>query len=106
MLVYLAVIQHLGVSTERCRSTHHDDPAPDQDVPEHQLRRGHLHPGVQPDGQPTGWVLWVSLLSPTWTLSGYEVTAQVVEETHDAARHMPRAVIWSSWSFVFLDTFT
>ena len=53
-------------------------------------------------GWPTGWAFCMSLLSPTWTLSGYDVAAHVAEETHDAARNVPRAMVWSSWSSVVL----
>src|SRR5882757_1709205 len=34
----------------------------------------------------TGWPFCMTFLSPTWTLSGYGVAAQVAEETHDACR--------------------
>jgi len=44
----------------------------------------------------------MTFLSPAWTLSGYDVAAHVAEETHDAARNVPRAIIWSSWCSVFL----
>src|SRR5258706_653930 len=53
-------------------------------------------------GWPTGWAFCMTFLSPTWTLSGYDVAAHVAEETHDAARNVPRAIIWSSWSSVLL----
>ena len=49
-------------------------------------------------GWPAGWAFCMALLSPTWTLSGYDVAAHVAEETYDAARNVPRAMIWSSWS--------
>jgi len=53
-------------------------------------------------GWTTGWAFWLSMLSPIWTLSGYDVAAHVAEETYDAARNVPRAIIWSSWSSVLL----
>jgi len=53
-------------------------------------------------GWPTGWVFCMALLSPTWTLSGYDVAMHVAEETYDAARNVPRAMVWSGWSSGFL----
>ena len=53
-------------------------------------------------GWPTGWAFCMTFLSPAWTLSGYDVAAHVAEETHGAARNVPRAIIWSSWSSVVL----
>lgn len=49
----------------------------------------------------------MSFLAATWTLSGYDVAAHVAEETHDASRTVPLAIIWSTWSstalgFVYL----
>jgi amino acid transporter len=44
----------------------------------------------------------MSFLSATWTLSGYDVAAHVAEETADAARTVPRAMIWSTWSSTVL----
>jgi len=52
-------------------------------------------------GWPTGGAFCMALLSPTWTLSGYHVAAHVAEETYDAARNVPRAMVWSSWSSGF-----
>ena len=43
-----------------------------------------------------------TFLSATWTLSGYDVAAHVAEETSNAARNVPRAMIWSTWSSGFL----
>jgi amino acid transporter len=53
-------------------------------------------------GWPSGWAFCMTLLSPTWTLSGYDVAAHVAEETYDAARTVPRAMIWSTWSSALL----
>ena len=53
-------------------------------------------------GWPTAWAFCLTFLSPAWTLAGYDVAAHVAEETHDAARNVPRAIIWSSWSCVVL----
>ena len=53
-------------------------------------------------GWPTGWAFCMTLLAPTWAPSGYDVAAHVAEETYDAARNVPRAMIWSTWSSVFL----
>ena len=49
----------------------------------------------------------MTFLAATWTLSGYDVAAHVAEETRDAARTVPLAMIWSTWSstalgFVYL----
>ena len=46
----------------------------------------------------TGWPLCMALLSLTWALSVYDVTAHVAEETYDAGRNVPRAMIWSKRS--------
>ncbi|KAH7103349.1 amino acid transporter [Auriculariales sp. MPI-PUGE-AT-0066] len=51
---------------------------------------------------PSGWSFCMTFLSATWTLSGYDVAAHVAEETHNASRTVPRAMIWSSWSSGFL----
>ena len=53
-------------------------------------------------GWQSGWAFCMTFLSPAWTLSGYDVAAHVAEETHDAARNVPRAIIWSSWCSVLL----
>lgn len=53
-------------------------------------------------GWPSGWAFCMTFLSPIWTLSGYDVAAHVAEETYDAARNVPRAMIYSTWSSTFL----
>ncbi|KAF7795625.1 hypothetical protein EIP86_006790 [Pleurotus ostreatoroseus] len=58
-------------------------------------------------GWPSGWAFCMSFLAATWTLSGYDVAAHVAEETRDAARTVPLAMVWSTWSstalgFVYL----
>jgi amino acid transporter len=47
----------------------------------------------------------MTFLSATWTLSGYDVAAHVAEETADAARTVPRAMIWGTWSSTILGFF-
>ena len=49
----------------------------------------------------------MTFLAATWTLSGYDVAAHVAEETHNAAKTVPLAMIWSTWTstalgFVYL----
>lgn len=44
----------------------------------------------------------MTFLSATWTIAGYDVAAHVAEETSNAAITVPRAMIWSTWSSVFL----
>ncbi|KAJ3549968.1 hypothetical protein NM688_g5123 [Phlebia brevispora] len=58
-------------------------------------------------GWPAGWSFCMSFLAATWTLSGYDVAAHVAEETRDASRTVPLAMIWSTWTstalgFVYL----
>ncbi|EJD41031.1 amino acid transporter [Auricularia subglabra TFB-10046 SS5] len=58
-------------------------------------------------GWPKGWAFCMTFLSATWTLSGYDVAAHVAEETSNASRTVPRAMVWSTWSsgalgFVYL----
>jgi len=48
------LVQHLGVGTRYRRAAHHDGPSPGQGGAEHQLRAGHLHARVQPDGLAGG----------------------------------------------------
>jgi amino acid transporter len=52
-------------------------------------------------GWPGGWAFCMTFLSATWTLSGYDVAAHVAEETADAARTVPRAMVWGTWSSAF-----
>ena len=44
----------------------------------------------------------MTFLSATWTLSGYDVAAHVAEETSNASRTVPSAMIWSTWTSTFL----
>jgi amino acid transporter len=44
----------------------------------------------------------MTFLSATWTLSGYDVAAHVAEETYDAARTVPRSMVWGTWFSVVL----
>jgi amino acid transporter len=56
-------------------------------------------------GWPTGWAFCQAMLAPIWTISGYDVAAHVAEETHDPARNVPRAMIWSTWASLLLGFF-
>ncbi|KAH8101637.1 amino acid transporter [Cristinia sonorae] len=56
-------------------------------------------------GWPAGWAFCMTFLSPTWTLSGYDVAAHVAEETYNAAVTVPKAMIYSTWSSTFLGFF-
>ncbi|KZV97072.1 amino acid transporter [Exidia glandulosa HHB12029] len=49
-------------------------------------------------GWPSGWAFCMTFLSATWTLSRYDVAAHVAEETANASRTVPRAMVWSTWS--------
>lgn len=51
------------------------------------LSRTHLHDGSG------AWLFFVALLQPLWTFTGFDASAHVAEETRDAARRAPVAII-------------
>ena len=84
------------------RPAHHDSPAHGQVRAQHQLRAGHLHARVQPDGLADG--LGVLHGAPLTHVIAfwYNVATHDVEKAYAAARNVPRAMVWSGWSSVFL----
>lgn len=66
------------------------------------VRRSSPQTSFNGTGWPSGWAFCMTFLSATWTLSGYDVAAHVAEETSNAARTVPRAMIWSTWSSALL----
>lgn len=44
----------------------------------------------------------MTLISPAWSIAGYDVVAHVAEEAHNAAVNVPRAIIWSTWANIAL----
>lgn len=46
-----------------------------------------------PVGVSVGWGFFVALLQAGWTFTGYDASAHVSEETHDAARNAPKGIL-------------
>lgn len=46
-----------------------------------------------PVGVGLGWGFLVALLQAGWTFTGYDASAHVSEETHDAARNAPKGIL-------------
>jgi amino acid transporter len=72
-------------------------------APSHHLSRlwtftnysGEAGGGVWPKTSSLGFVFLLSLLLPLFTLTGADASAHTAEETHDAARNVPRGIVSS-----------
>lgn len=52
---------------------------------------GHVHP----ETAALPWLFLMGFLLPAYTLTGFDASAHVAEETHDAARSVPRGILRS-----------
>lgn len=52
---------------------------------------------VWPPTQSLAWLFALGLLLPAYTITGFDASAHVSEETEDAARNVPRGIVRSVW---------
>lgn len=50
---------------------------------------------VHPESSALAWLFVMGFLLPAYTLTGFDASAHVAEETHDAARSVPRGILRS-----------
>lgn len=52
---------------------------------------------VWPRTESVAWLFALGLLLPAYTITGFDASAHVAEETTDAARNVPRGIVRSVW---------